>query len=670
MESVDRLSASAEKGAQKAGASHPYTVVADRLIEVVYDDDWDSESADAYLSKYDIAMGGCSAVKVILDGNVYVGRNYDFYCSDAPAFIVRNNSGSIRTIGIGNMPLTHGAWGDDFNLSDTDLLVLPYSCCDVMSEAGIFAETNVRMKEDTFRCSSTNPGAPKRCTQTFMQTMLSQYSAIDEILAHIDDYDWFDVSSLGFQQSFFLTDRNGYSVVVEFAANSWKATESAVNANYYIDADWFERELLPCGIKRIELETEYLPNVKEADDIFTMMERGAYDQFYRSDGNIDAAVEEFYGITGYNKITAAEDYEGAKTATQKLMDTYAAYTWEQRVKESTWESVFITVADVTSLRLDVHFSEHYKIDFTVDFDVQDDNSIKVIRKSDEAKKYEEKVLAHDGNKEYLSEKCFDQVVAALSGRGRQSLPECAVENDLACEEWENSRVYTLTKKEYENVILYIHGGTWAFEIIEAHVAFCDALASRLNAKVYIPLYPLAPESNCEETYSFIESLYRKILTENKKVYIMGDSAGGNISLGLMYTIRKENIQKPEKLVLIAPVSDMTFSNEKLRRINETDPELELYGLSKYAELWAGKENLSSPKYSAVYADVTDYPDTMVIQGTNDILCPDNLILYKNMKNAGVNVTLVKGDGLWHVFPVYPIPEKEEVLDIIEEFCIG
>ena len=357
----------AEEAAGKTEAASPYTVVTDRVIELTYDD-WDSESAAAYLDKYDIAMGACSAVKVILDGTVYVGRDYDFYCSDTPAFIVRNNSGSIRTIGIGNMPLTHDDWGENFTLSDTDFLVLPYACCDVMSEAGIYVETNVRMNEDGFSCSSTNPGAPRRCTEAFMQTMLSQYSTIDEILAHVDDYDWFDLTPLGFQQSFFLTDRTGYSVVVEFAANSWKATETDVNANYYIDADWFEEELMPCGIKRIEMETEYLPNVKEADDIFTMMERGAYDQFYRADIDIDAAVEEFYDETGYNKITAAEDYEGAKAATQALLDNYDTYTWEQRVEEQTWESTFITVANLTNLSLKVHFSEHYNIEFTVAFD--------------------------------------------------------------------------------------------------------------------------------------------------------------------------------------------------------------------------------------------------------------------------------------------------------------
>jgi len=297
-----------------------------------------------------------------------------------------------------------------------------------------------------------------------------------------------------------------------------------------------------------------------------------------------------------------------------------------------------------------------------------DDSIITISMSDEAKKYEKDVISQDGVKMMLSEENFDQVIKALSSRTEQSFPECEVKNSLDSMDFQGSTVYFLKKEGYENVVLFIHGGAWTFGISEEHVSFCDDLAERLNAKVYIPLYPLAPESDSEETYAVIEGLYQEILKEEKNVYIMGDSAGGNITLGLMYTIKEDNLQKPEKMVLFAPCSDMTFSNKDSEEINQTDPELALYGCRKCAELWAGQENLKKPKYSALCSDVTGYPDTMIIQGTNDILYPDNLILYQNMKNAGVDVTLVIGEGLWHVFPIYPTPEKTKALDLIEAFC--
>jgi len=304
---------------------------------------------------------------------------------------------------------------------------------------------------------------------------------------------------------------------------------------------------------------------------------------------------------------------------------------------------------------------------TADNGTEDDGIVTMVM-SDEAKQYEEETLSQDGVKTMLKEEYFDQVIEALSDRGEQTFPECEVKNRLDSMVFQESKVYMLTKEGYENVVLYIHGGAWTFEISEEHISFCDELATRLNAKVYMPLYPLAPEADSEATYSVIEGLYKEILKEEKKVYIMGDSAGGNITLGLMYTIKEENLVKPEKMILIAPCSDMTFSNKDMVELNKNDPELELYGCSKCAELWAGKENLKEPKNSALYTDVAGYPDTMIFQGTNDILWPDNLMLYQNMKNAGVEVSLVKGEGLWHVFPIYPIPERTEALNLIEEFC--
>lgn len=299
-----------------------------------------------------------------------------------------------------------------------------------------------------------------------------------------------------------------------------------------------------------------------------------------------------------------------------------------------------------------------------------DNDIITIEMSDEAKKYAETdLIADGGDKIYLQQEMYDQIIDyRLSNPVEQVLPECDVENQIDCYEYEENNIYTLTPESYDKIILYIHGGGWVFEISEGHVALCDKLASRLNAKVYMPLYPLAPEYNSEDTFSFIEDVYKSLLDLNLPIYIMGDSAGGEITLGLMYTIKQEELIKPDKIIVMAPCSDMSLTNEEIYEIEDTDPVLAVYGAITGAKLWAGEDNLKNPKYSAVYADVTDYPDTMIIQGTNDILCPDNLILYEHLKQAGVNVKLVKGIGLWHVFAAYPIPERDTCIDLIEEFC--
>ena len=342
-------------------------VLQDRVIEITYDT-FDYEEGAAYLNKYDTQMGGCSAVKLTVDNKVYVGRDYDFYCSDSPAFVVRNNSGEFKTIGIGNSPSSFDAWTEDYQVKPEVLKAVPFLCCDVMSEAGLYCETNIRPFEEELSCTSTNPGKERLCTQAFMQTMLSQYGTIDEVLEHLDDYDWFDLSKMGFEQSFFLTDQSGRSVIIEFAANECRWQECDHNANFFINDEWYEKETLGCGEMRLEKEYSYLPYVRTEDDIFTMMKRGAYDQFYHEDCDIDMAIPEMYELTGLNKTTAAKDMDAARAATKEQIEKLSKYTWEDRIENKSWESTFITAANVTDLTLNVHFSEHYNINFTVAFE--------------------------------------------------------------------------------------------------------------------------------------------------------------------------------------------------------------------------------------------------------------------------------------------------------------
>jgi len=353
----------------KETAAIEYRIVQDRVIELTYNE-FDADKAVEYMNnKYDnFDQGGCSAMKVLLDDKVYVGRNYDFYCSDTPAFIVKNNAGKYRTIGIGNSPATLPEWTDDYKLSDDLMKVLPIICCDVMSEAGIYVETNIRVSEEDLACSSTNPGAPRRCTQTFMQTMLSEYGTIQEILDHIDDYDWFDLKEMGFNQSFLLTDKTGYSVVLEFAADSWTATESDYNANYFIADKYYENEKYPIGQERITRISASKESVKTPEDIFTMMGVAAYSQFYTNTVDIDYAIGEYTKELGYTRFNIDENREDARIKMKAMLDEYNTYTWEQLVENHCWESTFTTVANVSDLNLNVHFSEHYGIKFTVTFD--------------------------------------------------------------------------------------------------------------------------------------------------------------------------------------------------------------------------------------------------------------------------------------------------------------
>ena len=59
----------------------------------------------------------------------------------------------------------------------------------------------------------------------------------------------------------------------------------------------------------------------------------------------------------------------------------------------------------------------------------------------------------------------------------------------------------------ERLVIYLHGGIYVNEIRLPHIIFCDKLAKKVNACVFAPIYPLAPNHSYEETYDIVEKLY-------------------------------------------------------------------------------------------------------------------------------------------------------------------
>lgn len=293
----------------------------------------------------------------------------------------------------------------------------------------------------------------------------------------------------------------------------------------------------------------------------------------------------------------------------------------------------------------------------------------VIKASEEAKELS-KNFKDSGEKLALTEEYFDKVIAKYYGRTSQSFPDVEFKNNLGYESFCSNDVYTLSNGDYENIVLYIHGGAWVFEISEEHVTFCDELPELLNAKVYMPLYPLAPDATYEQAYKMLFELYCTLLNQKKPIYIMGDSAGANLTLCLTRLIKESGYKMPEKLVVISPCADMSFSNPAMTAIDKIDPILSPYGCRECAKLWANGEPLDSPVLSPLYADVSGYPDTLFFHGTSDILYPDAVLFNKKLNASGVNTTFVSGEGLFHVFPTYNIPEKTFALELIRQFCLG
>jgi len=291
--------------------------------------------------------------------------------------------------------------------------------------------------------------------------------------------------------------------------------------------------------------------------------------------------------------------------------------------------------------------------------------ITTIEMSESSKKRQEEIKNSHAN-DYLKEGNKENVRKYFESKVGQEFPKVEVNNKLEKEALTDGEVYTLSGDKVDAIVIYIHGGAYAFEIDKLHVEFCDKLVNLLNAKVYMPLYQLIYENNYEGAYKLLDELYEEVLKQNKPIYIMGDSAGGGLALGYTEYLNRQGKKLPDKLVLLSPWVDISMTNELIPEYEKIDLTLAAYIPKIFGEYWAYGIDTKDPLVSPLYGDMKGLPDVLIINGNAEITYPDNILLFNKMLDAGVKAAFVEGEGFWHVFPVDEIEEQEICLKMIKQ----
>ncbi len=228
-------------------------------------------------------------------------------------------------------------------------------------------------------------------------------------------------------------------------------------------------------------------------------------------------------------------------------------------------------------------------------------------------------------------------------------------------------VFTFGDENAKNTILYIHGGAYVNEINYQHLIYCFLLSRKLNANVLAPVYPLAPSSKAIQTYEVVTELYETLISRNN-LTLMGDSAGGGFVHSFCQYLKTIDLPQPDRIITFSPWVDISMSN--LPYDSENDPILGEIGLKEIGKSWAGNWNTQDYRVSPIFGDNEGLPDTLIFAGENEIFCKDIKKYVENLKKDGINVKLIIGNGLFHIYPLFPIPEavsafkeiKKEIID--------
>ncbi len=249
-----------------------------------------------------------------------------------------------------------------------------------------------------------------------------------------------------------------------------------------------------------------------------------------------------------------------------------------------------------------------------------------------------------------------------------------VRNPVDCDgvaaEW-----VTVPETRAERIVLYLHGGSFAFRFPNIYAAFAARLCRRFEARALLPDYRLAPEHPFPAAPDDCHGAYRWLLAAGhhpRDIIVVGDSAGGNLALVTLHRAREAGEPMPACVVLLSPAVDCTFTSPSMVDNEAHDPVLHLRNLLVLRRHYVPLPQLHMhPEVSPIFADFTGYPPLFLQAGSSEMMRDEAIRTAQRANAAGVHVELELWPETPHVFQVASfLPESAQALDHIVRFILA
>ena len=234
------------------------------------------------------------------------------------------------------------------------------------------------------------------------------------------------------------------------------------------------------------------------------------------------------------------------------------------------------------------------------------------------------------------------------------------------EDLPNGRVFYANEDSKSGItVFYLHGGAYFMDITNAHWKLLKKLVDGANVRLIVPAYRLLPFATYREAFDFVVPLYKEYREANpdQKVILMGDSAGGGLSLAVTEQLKADGIRLPDELILLSPWVDIAMDNEQIAKYQSRDPFLSVETLSGCAERWKDGLDAHDWHVSPIYGDLKGIRNVTVFVGTSEIFFPDVTKFFRMLDRDPSN-ELIVGDEMNHVYPLFPIPEARPAVNSI------
>lgn len=229
--------------------------------------------------------------------------------------------------------------------------------------------------------------------------------------------------------------------------------------------------------------------------------------------------------------------------------------------------------------------------------------------------------------------------------------------------------YSYNEENSDYILIYIHGGSYVDKPLKIQLNFMKKIAKRINAELIVPIYKTLPCGNYKVFFEEIIDLYKKLLSKNRKIYLMGDSAGGGSALSLNMLLEKEDINKIEGLILLSPWLDLSLENSDIPNKEKKDIVCSIEGNRFLGKEWASDIDVKDFRVSPIYGDMSGINKIFISCGGNEICQPDCLKLSQILKNSNKNYKFIEFEKQFHNFELYPTVESKILIDEIVQYVL-
>lgn len=221
-------------------------------------------------------------------------------------------------------------------------------------------------------------------------------------------------------------------------------------------------------------------------------------------------------------------------------------------------------------------------------------------------------------------------------------------------------------------IFFIHGGGFSLFSTNFYREMVGRIALASGARALSFNYRLAPQHPFPAAIDDTAKIYRWLLSAGIKpsrIAVIGDSAGGGLTLSLLHHLRDNKIPLPACAVCISAWADLTLSGDPSGERKKKDHLFRRKVLRDCAANYLQGRDAAHPSASPVLGNFSNLPPILFQVGGDELLLNDSQMAVKKSKDAGTQAELSVWPGMVHDFQLWAkvLPDGRKAIREIGQF---